>query len=211
MSTQVEIRLDVPYGGGPDGKLCNDVYLPAGPGPHAALLCFHGGAWAHGSRRQYQEWGPWLAARGYALVAVEYRLSKNVSPSWPGVHEDIRRALCWLLEEAPGFRVDPMRLGLVGDSAGGHMAALLSLDDWVRPHLRAVVGVYGIYDLLDWWKVTQKRKDDPVGRPPPAHHGRHTGFSDTGRRGAAGGIRRRRWADTALDARGCNRNRDTGP
>ena len=92
----MEIRLDVPYGGGPDGKLCNDVYLPAGPGPHPALLCFHGGGWAHGSQRQYQEWGPWLAARGYALVAVDYRLSRNVSPSWPGVHEDIRRALRWL-------------------------------------------------------------------------------------------------------------------
>lgn len=164
MSAQVEIRLDVPYGGGPDGALCNDVYLPAGPGPHPALLCFHGGAWAHGSHHQYQEWGLWLAARGYALVAVDYRLSKNISPSWPGVHEDIRRALRWLIGEAPGLRVDPTRLGFVGDSAGGHMAALLSLEDWVTPHLRAVVGVYGIYDLPDWWEVTQKRKDDPVGR-----------------------------------------------
>ena len=43
------------------------------------------------------------------------------------------------------------------------MAALLALEDWVRPHLRAVVGVYGIYDLLDWWEVTRKRQDDPVG------------------------------------------------
>ena len=164
MSTRMEIRLDVPYGGGPDGTLCNDVYLPAGPGPHPALLCLHGGAWAHGSPRQYQEWGPWLAARGYALVAVDYRLSREVSPSWPGVHEDVQRALRWLVEEAPALRVDPARLGLVGDSAGGHMAALLSLEDWVRPHVRAVVGVYGIYDLLDWWEVTRRRQDDPVGR-----------------------------------------------
>jgi len=181
MSTQVEIRLDVPYGGGPGGELCNDVYLPAGPGPHPALLCFHGGGWAHGSQRQYQEWGPWLAARGYALVAVDYRLSKNVSPSWPGVHEDIRRALRWLVEEAPGLRVDPNRLGLVGDSAGGHMAALLALEDWVRPHLRAVVGVYGIYDLLDWWEVTRKRRDDPVGalmgRTPAEAPEAYRGFS----------------------------------
>ena len=164
MSTKVEIRLDVPYGGGPDGKLGNDLYLPAGPGPHPVLFCLHGGAWAHGSHRQYQEWGPWLAARGYALAAVDYRLSKDVSPSWPGVHEDIQRALRWLVEEAPGLRIDPARLGLVGDSAGGHMAALLSLEDWVKPHLRAVVGVYGIYDLFDWWSVTQARHDDPVGR-----------------------------------------------
>ena len=161
---QVEIRLNVSYGGGPEGELCNDLYLPGGAGPYPALLCLHGGAWARGAPRQYQEWGPWLAARGYAVVAVDYRLSTEVSPSWPGVHEDVQRALRWLVEEAPALRVDPARLGLVGDSAGGHMATLLSLDDWVRPHVRAVVGVYGIYDLIDWWEVTQARMDDPVGK-----------------------------------------------
>ena len=161
---QVEIRLNVPYGGGPEGELCNDLYLPGGAGPYPALLCLHGGAWARGAPRQYQEWGPWLAARGYAVVAVDYRLSTEVSPSWPGVHEDVQRALRWLVEEAPALRVDPARLGLVGDSAGGHMATLLSLEDWVRPHVRAVVGVYGIYDLIDWWEVTQARMDDPVGK-----------------------------------------------
>ena len=161
---QVEIRLNVPYGGGPEGELCNDLYLPTGAGPYPALLCLHGGAWARGAPRQYQEWGPWLAARGYAVAAVDYRLSTEVSPSWPGVHEDVQRALRWLVEEAPALRVDPARLGLVGDSAGGHMATLLSLDDWVRPHVRAVVGVYGIYDLIDWWEVTQARMDDPVGK-----------------------------------------------
>ena len=161
---QVEIRLNVPYGGGPEGELCNDLYLPTGAGPYPALLCLHGGAWARGAPRQYQEWGPWLAARGYAVVAVDYRLSTEVSPSWPGVHEDVQRALRWLVEEAPALRVDPARLGLVGDSAGGHMATLLSLEDWVRPHVRAVVGVYGIYDLIDWWEVTQARMDDPVGK-----------------------------------------------
>ena len=41
----VEVRLDVPYGGGPRGNLCVDLYLPAGAGPHPALLCLHGGAW----------------------------------------------------------------------------------------------------------------------------------------------------------------------
>lgn len=160
----VEIRLDVPYGGGPEGDLCNDLYLPAGTGPHPALLCLHGGAWARGSSRQYQEWGPWLAARGFAVAAVDYRLSYRVSPAWPGVHDDVRRALRWLVGEAPGLGVDPERLGLVGDSAGAHMAALLSLEDWVRPHVRAVVGVYGIYDLVDWWETTRGRLDDPVGK-----------------------------------------------
>ena len=42
------IRLDVPYGGGPAGNLCVDLYLPNGPGTHPALLCLHGGAWLGG-------------------------------------------------------------------------------------------------------------------------------------------------------------------
>lgn len=89
----VEIRLDLPYGGGPAGDLCVDVYLPAGAETYPALLCLHGGAWLRGSKSQYKSWGPWLAERGYAVVAVDYRLSTQISPAWPGVWEDICRAL----------------------------------------------------------------------------------------------------------------------
>lgn len=159
-----EIRLDVPYGGGPAGNLCLDLYLPNGHGPYPALVCLHGGAWLRGSQRQYQSWGPWLAERGYAVVAVDYRLSSQVSPAWPGVWEDVRCALDWLITQAPALNIDSTRLGTIGDSAGGHMAAMLSLHEATASRIRAMVGVYGIYDLVDWWRVTQppKRTDDPV-------------------------------------------------
>jgi len=165
-SSSVEIRLDLPYGGGPAGDLCLDVYLPTRAERHPALLCLHGGAWLRGSQRQYKSWGPWLAERGYAVVAVDYRLSSQVSPAWPGVWEDICRALNWLLANATSLNVDPARIGTIGDSVGGHMAAMLTLDETTAKHIRAMVGVYGIYDLPDWWRVTQppKRTDDPVKR-----------------------------------------------
>ena len=161
---QNDIRLDVPYGGGPAGNLGLDLYLPKGAGPHPALICLHGGAWLRGSQRQYKSWGPWLAERGFAVVAVDYRLSSQVSPAWPGVWEDVCRALDWLIAQAPSLHLDPSRLGTIGDSAGGHMAAMLSLHQATAKHIRAMVGVYGIYDLPDWWRVTQppKRTDDPV-------------------------------------------------
>jgi acetyl esterase/lipase len=82
-NTSVQIRVDVPYGGGPQGDLCADVYLPASGGMHPALLCLHGGAWLRGSQKQ--SWGPWLADRGFAVVALDYRLSSQISPDWPGV------------------------------------------------------------------------------------------------------------------------------
>jgi len=162
----VEIRLDLPYGGGPARNLCVDVYLPAGAEMHPALLCLHGGAWLRGSKSQYKSWAPWLAERGYAVVAVDYRLSTQISPAWPGVWEDIRRALDWLVANASSMNVDPARLGTIGDSVGGHMAAMLSLDRTTAERIRAMVGVYGIYDLPDWWRVTQppNRSDDPVKR-----------------------------------------------
>jgi acetyl esterase/lipase len=163
-NTRVQIRLDVPYGGGPQENLCLDVYLPTGNGPHPALLCFHGGAWQHGSQRQYESWGPWLAERGYAIIAVDYRLTTQVSPAWPGVWEDVCLSLDWLIAHAPSLQIDPARIGTIGDSAGGHMAAMLSLHEKTAHHIRAVVGVYGIYDLPDWWRTTQppKRPDNPV-------------------------------------------------
>ena len=163
-SDTVDIRLDVPYGGGPAGNLCVDLYLPTGKGPHSALVCLHGGAWLRGSQRQYQSWGPFLAERGYAVVAVDYRLSSQSSPAWPGVWEDVCRALEWLIAHAPALNLDPLRFGAIGDSAGGHMAAMLSLHETTASRIRAVVGVYDIYDLVDWWRVTQppKRTDDPV-------------------------------------------------
>jgi acetyl esterase/lipase len=138
--------------------------LPAGAGPHPALVCLHGGAWLRGSQRQYKSWGPWLAERGYAVVAVDYRLSSQVSPAWPGVWQDVCRALDWFIAQAPVLNVDTGRLGTIGDSAGAHMAAMLSLHEATASRIRAVVGVYGIYDLVDWWRVAQppKRTDDPV-------------------------------------------------
>ena len=117
-------------------------------------------------QRQYKSWGPWLAERGYAVVAVDYRLSSQVSPAWPGVWEDVCRSLDWLIANASSLHIDPARIGTIGDSVGGHMAAMLSLDETTAKHIRAMVGVYGIYDLPDWWRVTQppKRSDDPVKR-----------------------------------------------
>src|SRR5262249_53499728 len=146
-NSSAQIRLDVPYGGGREQNLCVDVYLPASAGPHPALLCLHGGAWMRGSQRLYQSWGPWLAERGYAAVAVDYRLSTQISPAWPGVWEDVCCSLEWVIANASSLHVDRARIAAMGDSAGAHMAAMLSLDEKTAQQIRAVVGVYGVYDL----------------------------------------------------------------
>lgn len=160
-AASIQIRLDVPYGGGPEKNLCVDLYSPISAGAHPALLCLHGGAWQHGTQRQYQSWGPWLAERGYVVVAVDYRLSQ-VSPGWPGVWHDVCRSLDWLIENASSLHVDPSRIATIGDSVGAHMAAMLSLDEKTATRIRAMVGVYGVYDLPEWWRFTDKRSENPV-------------------------------------------------
>ena len=57
-NAKLHIRLDVPYGGGPQENLCVDVYLPTSAGMHPALLCLHGGAWLRGSQKQYKSGDP---------------------------------------------------------------------------------------------------------------------------------------------------------
>ena len=183
MKDSVESRLDVPYGGGPHGNLCVDLYLPTGAGAHPALLCLHGGAWMRGSQRQYESWGPFLAERGYAVIAVDYRLSSEVSPAWPGVWDDVRRALAFVITHASQMKFDLSRIVAIGDSAGAHMSAMLSLHELTARYIRAVVGVYGVYDLPEWWRATQppQRTDDPVvklmGRPYPEAKEDYESFS----------------------------------
>lgn len=167
MTAAIEILRDVPYGGGPDGNLGADLYLPARPGPHPAVICLHGGAWRGGTKRVYRAWGPWLAEAGYAALSVDYRLSTPERATWPGVLDDVRTALAWLTAQAPALGVDPGRIAVMGDSAGGHLAALLALDDTTGGRVRAVVGVYGVYDLEDlaaWWVDSGRAPQDEPAR-----------------------------------------------
>src|SRR5262245_52202762 len=63
----IETRGGVAYATHDGVLLLGDLYLPAGAGPFPALVAAHGGGWQAGARSAFQFWGPYLAARGYAL------------------------------------------------------------------------------------------------------------------------------------------------
>src|SRR5262249_53136941 len=63
--------------------LQGDLYLPKGAGPFPALVAVHGGGWQQGARSQFQYWGPYLASRGYGLLAISYRLAKKGTKALP--------------------------------------------------------------------------------------------------------------------------------
>lgn len=100
-----------------------DLYLPAvAPAkPIPAILYIHGGAWLEGDKR------PCLAAAlvplGFAVVSVNYRLSAQAT--YPAQIFDCKAAVRWTRAHAKFYDIDSRRIGVIGVSAGGHLAALL--------------------------------------------------------------------------------------
>jgi len=80
----VQTRRDVEYAVHDGVSLKGDLYLPAPPGLHPAILLIHGGGFRAGSKAGYgTTWGPYLAARGIVVFAIDYRLSTPTQTAWP--------------------------------------------------------------------------------------------------------------------------------
>jgi acetyl esterase/lipase len=106
-------------------SLAGDLYLPKGLDKPPMIVAVHGGGWQVGSRASYKYWGPFLARNGYALFSIDYRLGK--AGIFPGSAYDVKSAVQFVRAKAADLGVDPTRIGLMGDSAGGHLAALVGL------------------------------------------------------------------------------------
>src|SRR5512133_1177086 len=167
---QIETRPGVAYATHDGVALLGDLYLPAGAGPFPALVGVHGGGWQAGARNAFQFWGPYLAERGYALFAASYRLAKKGQKMFPEAVHDVLAAVQFVRGSAGEIKVDPERIGLFGASAGAHLAALAALGAGseifknaypndahaaVSTKVKALVGVYGVYDLVEMWQRYQ--------------------------------------------------------
>jgi acetyl esterase/lipase len=106
-----------------------DVYLPWGNAPQGGwpvILAIHGGGWRKLDKSDY---GARVAsafqAYGYAVVAVNYPLSRPGRPSWPLNFQDIQASVLWIRAQAATYGFDSSRIVAMGESAGGHLANLL--------------------------------------------------------------------------------------
>jgi acetyl esterase len=121
---------------GPAGRMRVRLYRPAGTVARLlpAILYFHGGGWVMGSLEGYDLVSRYLCARaGCAVVAVDYRLAPE--HKFPAAIDDAVAAYRWLAAEAVGLGIDPARLVIAGDSAGGNVAAVTArlVRDEARP------------------------------------------------------------------------------
>lgn len=130
----------------PTGALAARRYRPPGlPSPAPALLYFHGGGFVLGDLDTHDGLCRRLAAEaGVEVIAVEYRLAPE-HPA-PAAFDDARAALGALRALAPSLGLDPARLAVGGDSAGGNLAAALSLHDDAPQALGAQLLLYPLLD-----------------------------------------------------------------
>ena len=111
---------------GPAGPIPARVYdASATEGPRAALAYFHGGGWVQGDLETHHGLCARLAQRaGIVVVAVDYRLAPE--HKFPAAVEDCLAAYRWLRKHGRDIGVDPARVGVGGDSAGGNLSAVIS-------------------------------------------------------------------------------------
>jgi acetyl esterase/lipase len=164
---EVTTRNDIEFAEHDGTKLLGDLYLPKGLAKAPVLVAVHGGGWQVGNRKFYTNWGPYLARNGVAVFAIEYRLMKPGVKTYPGAVYDTKTAIQYVRAKATELGVDPERIGMIGDSAGAHLSALVALAG-EEPHfsseyrsdanasvsakVKAVVGIYGVYDMLAQWQ-----------------------------------------------------------
>jgi len=129
------------------GEVLNfDLFTPnSHPHKLPGLLVVHGGSWASGKRDEFSELNRYLAAQGYLVADLDYRLA----PRWhfPAAREDVFSALAYLKQHAPALGLDPSRLVLLGRSAGGQIALAVAYSQR-DPAIRGVIAFYAPSDLV---------------------------------------------------------------
>lgn len=167
---EVVTQTDIEFAEHDGTKLVGDLYLPRGLDKAPMLVGVHGGGWQIGDRKFYTHWGSYLAKNGYAVFAVEYRLMTPGFKAYPGAVYDVKAAVQYVRARAGELGLDPDRIALMGDSSGAHLSALVALageepvfsteyrndpNSSISHTVKAVVGVYGVYDMLGQWEHDQ--------------------------------------------------------
>jgi acetyl esterase/lipase len=156
----VKVIKDVSYG--PHARNVMDLYVPevkAGE-VRPLIVCIHGGGWAGGDKKVFGWLGEAFARRGFVVASITYRFAPRDTA--PAQIDDAQRAVRWLRKNAKTYGIDAERVGAIGGSAGGHLAACLGLMETrdnsdaelaeYSSRVQAVVDCYGPVDLVRMMK-----------------------------------------------------------
>jgi len=137
---------------GPAGPIRARLYRPESASPEAklpALVFAHGGGWVFGNLDSHDVLCAQLAiGAGIAVFAIDYRLAPEAR--FPGAFDDVVAGLKWAAANGASVGIDPNKLAIGGDSAGGNLAAAVAL--WARdnggPKLRLQMLAYPVVDAV---------------------------------------------------------------
>lgn len=154
--------MDVPYSGRSSALKLNIVLPNEGEGPFPVIVYIHGGGWLIGDKNHVQTRQVYrLLYAGYAVCCINYRLSDEAK--WPLPLHDCKAAIRFLRANAEKYGLDTGRIGVAGNSAGGHLAAMLGTTNGnpgyedltmgcagYSSDVQAVFTWFGIYDFSEW-------------------------------------------------------------
>jgi len=124
---RVEIRDEVEIGTAGNTPLLGDIFLPPlRQENRPAILLIHGGGWMQGDRKQLRGYGILLARLGFVCICNSYRLSQEAP--WPAQIQDVNCALRFMRAHSKDLGIDPERIGVSGNSAGGHLSLMSALE-----------------------------------------------------------------------------------
>ena len=169
----IEEKLNIEYGTGGERKLQLDLYLPKGRTEATpAIIFIHGGAWKGGKRSDMKFYCVKFAEKGYVTATVTYRLTGEAP--FPAAVHDVKCAVRWLRAHAAQYQVDPKRIAVSGNSAGGHLSMMVGYSDDpalegngghddISSRVSAVVNFYGPTDLTTDFAKKQGVVEDFMG------------------------------------------------
>lgn len=155
----MRVERDVAYGPSPEERI--DLYLPDSPDGAPVIVYLHGGYWMSRHKEEFDYVAPDFVAAGAIVAIVEYALMPTVELS--EIVRQCRAAVAWTHSHAAEYGGDPARIVVTGNSAGGHLTAMMQATDWrafcggSAELVHAGVALSGIYDLEPICHVAQQK------------------------------------------------------
>ncbi|MGH9657455.1 MAG: M20/M25/M40 family metallo-hydrolase, partial [Bryobacteraceae bacterium] len=143
---QSGIKTDVPFTRIGETALTLDASVPEGDGPFPAVIVVHGGGFINGDKQTFVKplFDP-LSEANFSWFTINYRLAPQ--HKFPAAVEDVEKAVAYVRANAKRYKVDPNRIALMGESAGGHLVSMVGARNRPEAKVQAVVSFYGPHDF----------------------------------------------------------------
>jgi len=136
------------------------LYRQANSSPTPCVIAVHGSRWINGNAAECATFNHYLAGRGYAVAAIEYRPPPRWT--WPAQRDDVLDAIDYLQEHASELGIDPRRIVLLGRSTGGQIVEAVAYGTHVAG-LRGCIAFYAPADMH--YAYERARKGDVLNAP----------------------------------------------